>query len=92
MDTGKISKVEQVKDQNDRFYQTAELLNDLDESERYNLAYLCRFCREVKENQEVLLRLNLNFIFFYKNLANSICDQISFFFIKISIFDEILDV
>ena len=54
MEGKQIAEVEKCKDQNDRFYRIAELLEQLDEAERYNLAYLCRFCREVKENQEVL--------------------------------------
>ena len=56
----KIEQVEKISDDNERFFQIAELLKGptLDEYEQYNLAYLCRFCREVKEFQEV----NIKFI------------------------------
>jgi len=52
MDSGGIYQAEAILDQSEQFFMISELISKMATYDRYNLAYLCRFCREIMENHE----------------------------------------
>ena len=52
MDSGGIRQAEDILDQSEQFIMISELISKMATFDRYNLAYLCRFCREIMENHE----------------------------------------